>query len=608
MGKYTYFADPLVIDAMVAKAAELSARYKGDNAVFAIGGLDEPWGAKNYILGEGINRTEGFAAKAFEQIRQQFGNGIIEAPKSPTDESALSWIAFNRWYDSQFQELQRRLYEGVKQADPDRLLFGHNFLFLRGVPAWDYDALAENFDVATLDPYTGRIEAESPDRAIYHTGFSTKLVADLTGKPVLPMPHFMEYWRKYPTAEEIVDYSSEALRCGAAGLFYILVDWGPYRYIRYPESHPERWDVLMRISDYLHEIPRLKFPATGTLVLFPTDSYAAFNETTANEVYVAHALIGEGAKVWYRFVSDRQIERNESALDQAQILYVPYAPYIETPVVERILGFVKGGGTVVLGDSSVFKFKPDGDSIDAGLRKELLPPASQEQIEKWPAQGGLPSVSIYKVGRGRVILMSENPFTLENVTNRGMAATIKKIQELAGADGASKTWDFSLPKKIILESITESESESESDENSENIVKNGGFEEGSEDAPAGWGFWTGEGEPEMGAASPGNSGKRCGYIKGKSKEDYGVYYQNMSLKPNTKYRVVLWYRYEKRTGDAGGAIKFAGKKVVLTPEKTEWDKKSFSVTTDDKTSQKLTILLYHRENTLFFDDVEAFEE
>lgn len=446
----TYFADPLVVDAMVTKGIMLAALNRGNSSLFAITGLDEPWGAKNIILGKTSIQKQGLRERVYQDVHANFGNGEIVAPASETDTNPLAWIAFHRWYDNQFQTLQSRLYRGIKQVDPNRAVLGHNFFFLRCVPTWDYAEMAKSFDACMLDPYDQKIAKEEPLRALYHVGFSTKLVADLTGKPTLSAPGFMEYWKGYPTGEKCFDLANQAMRCGAAGLMYYLIDWGPYRYLRYPAEQPERWGVLMKISDALHKMKPLAFPNTKTLVLFPTDTYAAENETRANEIYTAHAVIGEHAHIWYRFISDRQIGREEGGLSDAAILYVPKAYYIESKVAERILQFVENGGTLVLGDTDCFSQTPLGKPIDPNLRSALVPVENRSSIETWPAEGDIPSIHVIAVGKGKIIYPESPLFVLKNSQSKALVNLVKRMQDVALADSSSDIWQFSLPREQIL--------------------------------------------------------------------------------------------------------------------------------------------------------------
>lgn len=446
----TYFGDPWVIDAMVTKGIMLATLNKGKSSLFAITGLDEPWGAKNKILGKISLQKQGLRERVYQDIRTKFGNGEVTAPTSEIEMAPLSWIAFHRWYDNQFQTLQSRLYRGIKQVDPNRAVLGHNYFFLRCVPAWDYAKMAKSFDACMLDPYDQKIAREEPLRALYHVGFSTKLVVDLTGKPTLVAPGFMEYWKKYPTPEKCLDLTNQALRCGAAGLMYYLVDWGPYRYLRYPAEQPGRWNALMKISDVLHKMKPLTLPDTKTLVLFPTDTYAAENEAHANEIYTAHAIIGEQAHIWYRFISDRQIARDEGGLSAAAILYVPKANYIESGVAERILKFVENGGTLVLGDTDCFSKTPLGKPIDPNLRSTLVQTESQPPIETWAEKDGLPSIHMVAVGKGKIIYPESALFVLKNSQSKALVNLVKRMQDIAQADSSSDIWQFSLPREQIL--------------------------------------------------------------------------------------------------------------------------------------------------------------
>jgi len=105
----------------------------------------------------------------------------------------------------------------------------------------------------------------------------------------------------------------------------------------------------------------------------------------------------------------------------------------------------------------------------------------------------------------------------------------------------------------------------------------------------------------MGTNTDGHTG-RCVYIQGDG-NDYGMLYQNIAVQANTDYMVTFWYKYASSAG-AGCAVEFGNQSsVTVGPMSTTWTKQTFIAKTLNAT-QRLSFILYNRNNTLYIDDIQ----
>lgn len=139
-----------------------------------------------------------------------------------------------------------------------------------------------------------------------------------------------------------------------------------------------------------------------------------------------------------------------------------------------------------------------------------------------------------------------------------------------------------------------------------NLIKNPGFEEDADNdgKPDGWFCWRGEGAPVFTLKEGGHSGKLAMTIEGKE-NDYGVVGQeDIPLKPNTDYTVSFWYKVSMSDYQNMG-YEFLGEKTELSSRATEWTNVTKTKNSGEKTKGNIEFRIYHRNNTLWIDDVEV---
>jgi len=230
--------------------------------------------------------------------------------------------------------------------------------------------------------------------------------------------------------------------------------------------------------------------------------------TSGDQVYAAHALLGELAGSWFKFVSDAQLEHGERKLSGFRAVYLPLAKYM-TPVAAQIIeDYVRAGGVLVCGDADAFAFDLAGNDTSA-TRERILgiktlgpkPACVYDEATKPPsmvelpdriilksAQWGLPAgtslllfplksgddaypgcareialadpkaiilgtypdgspaIVTHKLGKGRVITFAANPFAPQvTVDASPWPAAFKGLQQALGCKVGQPIWRFALP-------------------------------------------------------------------------------------------------------------------------------------------------------------------
>jgi uncharacterized membrane protein len=255
---------------------------------------------------------------------------------------------------------------------------------------------------------------------------------------------------------------------------------------------------------------RIALPQTAdTAVLYTLYTHMSQGPSTSgDQVYAAHALLGELAGSWFKFVSDAQLERGERSLSGYKAVYLPLAKYMTPAAAKIIEDYVRGGGVLVCGDAEAFSFDLAGNDTSAtherilgiktlGLKltgvnsedaKTRIPAEAPARIILKSAQWGLPAgtglrlfdlkqrdeapltgaheivltdpkagilgiypdgspaIVMHKLGKGRVITFAANPFAPQvTVDATPWPAAFKGLQQSLGCKVDQPIWRFALP-------------------------------------------------------------------------------------------------------------------------------------------------------------------
>jgi hypothetical protein len=495
--------DPAYVEAQCAILRKLGAQLRGEPFVGYYYGRDEP----SVHIPEGPPERWGPYGRAMaKEVLDQYGYGRFAAPL-PREKSFLEdpnkplrWIAYNRWMNDKFIVSRCRLSQALHEADPDVRYSPANYWFMSGFQPFDHSRLAACSDLMDCDPYASSAERER-GRGVFNHGFGAKFMSDLTGKPVRIVAQAFHYAGYDMTPDDLREWLSQALRCGASAITYYEMDSPRW-------TDPARWKMMLYLSSVITRMNRIALPrTTDTAVLYTLYTHMSQGSATSgDQVYAAHALLGELAGSSFKFVSDAQLERGERRLTGFRAVYLPLAKYMTPAATKNIEDYVRAGGVLICGDAEAFTFDLAGNDTSAtrerilGLKaigpkginseggKARSTAEAPERIILKSAQWGLPSgtslrlfpikvgdevspgrareialadpkaavlgtypdgspaIVTHKLGKGQVITFAANPFAPQVTVDASLwPAAFKGLQEALGCKVDQPIWRFALP-------------------------------------------------------------------------------------------------------------------------------------------------------------------
>jgi len=483
------WVDPKYVEAQEKILRELGGRLRGEPFVGYYYGKDEP----TIHLPEGPPARWGeYGQVMAKEVREKYGFGRL-APPVANDKDfendpnrPLRWIAYNRWANDRFIESRCRLAQALHEADPGARYSPADYWFMSGFLAYDYSRLAACSDLMELDPYASSGE-RSRGRGVFNHGFGAKFMSDLTGKPVRIVAQAFDYAGYEMNPDDLREWVSQAMRCGASAIDYYTLD-------RPRATHPDRWMMMLHLSKVITRMNRIRRPdKADTAILYTLYTHMSHGKNTAgDQVYAAHALVGELAGSWFQFVSDAQLERGGQKLDGFKVVYLPLAKYVMPEVIRQVEDYVRAGGVLVCGEAEAFSFdlagndlhavgqhilgvktlgrknaaeillKSDQWHLPAGSRLKLFDVRLWDETSAGRARAievtdkaatvlgvypdGDPAIVSWRLGKGRVITFAANPFAPQVTVDASLwPAAIKGLQQSLGCKTDQPIWRFVIP-------------------------------------------------------------------------------------------------------------------------------------------------------------------
>ncbi len=350
---------------------------------------------------------------------------------------------------------------------------------MSGFRPFDYPSLAACTDLFDIDPYASSAE-QRRGRGVYNHGFGAKFMSDLTGKPVRIIAQAFDYAGYTMSPQDLREWLSDALRCGASAICYYQLDNPEY-------TAPDRWAMMLHLSKVISTMNRVALPRDAdTAVLYASYTHMSMGASTdGDQIYAAHALIGEMVGSWFKFISDSQLDSGQRTLKGYKAVYLPIGKYITPATAKEIEDYVRGGGVLVCGDAEAFGcdlkgndtsrtrerilgihvdgpanagkllFSPDfsdGTSgvielpvlDEAGARAVTVAGDDATVIGCYP--DGDPAVVLNRLGKGEVITFAANPFSPEvTVEQTRWPEVFKILQTRFGCRVDRPIWRFVLP-------------------------------------------------------------------------------------------------------------------------------------------------------------------
>ena len=429
--------------------------------------------------------------EADKEIREKYGAGKFGMPKTHQDGGPFERIAHRRWASDKLTDAFARAYKAAKAVNPDMKLIGPTHG--SNATSADMEAWAPSFDIMG-----GQVSGGSSPCLLdwVRPGCNTKLYADLTGKPIWMMVHMSIDHARQRHPEYIREMYSQVFRNGGQGLWLMNSEFFERELEDARFAEPAKWRAMLALSKTISRMKLPRLPEADCAILFASDStnttlYAGLSYHNHQDVN-AYAAVGPCLRAWPKFVSDRQIIRDERELSDYEVLYIPYAAYQRATVLEKIKAYVRGGGVVVCTDTEAFTWNVNGERFGAqwdeltGVRKTgareadavmttvmpnplplseplelgaLVPgrriePIDDKVVNIAVFDDGSPAITRHDYGKGHVYFFAADPFyvvgdgkTRKSTVAQGapIVTLIEAIQKTAGVQMGRDIWRFTLP-------------------------------------------------------------------------------------------------------------------------------------------------------------------
>lgn len=479
--KHYLIADPRVQDAVVNHVEQETRRY-GDRLDSIVLGHET-----HYILFETYDalrkaylEQEPDRWRQFEnEARQRYGFGTHSLPETLAGASPFERIVLHRWMLDAYNDCMRRCAEVIRSLYPAIAIASD--IEVNGIFPMTYEKTPGVYDYVTQQLLFGGGYFRQD------VAFGTKLMGDVSGISVMPGPHIEHYFLSL-NEQEVNEVISSAFRVGAAALKLWLCDWfGKTMTDCY--GAPKRFHELTNCIRHLGAMRKLRFPEPDAAILFSNFTrFGRFNWRdggNGTEYEALFTVLGPRARSWFRFLSDQALPA-AGDLGKYKVIYVPDARFQDQAVVDALHAYVRGGGTLVLESPDAFRFDLDGTERRdfcrelTGMERQAPRPnpgafaivphpnfaglsaltgaipsflkdiplatiagAGAAALAAYPDGG--PAIVLNRLGQGRVITFTVNPFTQDLFGNAAWWNFFRALQTDLGCAVDHDLWRFRFP-------------------------------------------------------------------------------------------------------------------------------------------------------------------
>lgn len=326
-------------------------------------GIDEPTNQTAHCFSPTRN-PEGKAALegADRMIRETtgFGKFGLYDRFAPADaEAPFRRIAFWRWWNRQFRNYLAATSKLLREQLPEVPYLGYNRNTTAGIDLTDVALLSPESTWIGCDPYpTSTAALYGMARAVYHTGFSVKMTADLAAKSeVCVMPQGFIYHGIKPSREDIREWTAQSLKNGARHFFWYTGDLA----IR---NASDVYSEMLGMNRRMASMKKLDIPKESAVgVFFSEYDKWALEDSAGHAAYTIYTILGEHLGVWFRFVSQSSIFQNRAALGHFRLLIVPRLRFCDRTTLNALRKFMDKGGTLVMLDPGFLRYHIDGSAF-----------------------------------------------------------------------------------------------------------------------------------------------------------------------------------------------------------------------------------------------------
>jgi|GEM_PF-2489897 len=331
--------------------------------LWAVLGKDEPLNTTADI-GKYPELTE----KVVKALKERFGTPLPETLKDEHP-AALARIALWRMLNENLRKNGLGEYQMVQKYAPGKKYEVYNRNATSGLDFVDQSLLRDITDWFCADPYpTATLSWMGRERALYHVGFTMKLITDLgAGLPSKAILAGFRYHGMLPSPGNLREWVSQAAKAGATHL-----DWftGLKTFSRF--LHPQFYQEMLRLCRLWKDLPALDIPEKSRIaVIFSDDARAAVDDRCLSGHYTLHALLGEQLGAWFTFVGENQVRRNQQSLDGVQLIIVPQLSCGSKPFAQLLTEKVRQGATLVVLDPQALEYDFETGPLGE-IRESLL--------------------------------------------------------------------------------------------------------------------------------------------------------------------------------------------------------------------------------------------
>lgn len=478
--------DPAYQRKALAEIRRIVPGMRGKPYVFSYTGSDEPI----VVLPAGKAAKSALWRRQAAQIRREYGFAPPRsgAKRTTSPIAGLQWLAYSRWTSRNFFAMKAQQADLIRKLDPAARVAPNDYGFIDGFMPWDYTALGGFADIVEADPYVSYAEKGNPGRGRYNPGFGSKLLADLTGKPVRTVVQAFPYAGFTPGIADVEAWTSQALRAGATHISFFAMQNPRF-------TNRKLYDGMLGLAKRLRGLNLPEAPVDpSTVVVYslmsegqgqPSKRGDARYRTSGDGLYTTHSLLGELNGAPFVFDTDERLAAQRERLARAKVVWLPRGDTLSRPFAEALRDWVNAGGFLVVTDPQAFARTPANENLsDIGaalmggrlagegggvllVRKGALdvnvPPdlytVPVDDKRSWafsdvPAGASVvathldqrPAAVLRSVGKGRVLSFAADPMTPGSLVEpMDLVPLVGQIQRLAGGVTGNATWRWRIP-------------------------------------------------------------------------------------------------------------------------------------------------------------------
>ncbi|MBO5722082.1 MAG: hypothetical protein J6S19_03100, partial [Lentisphaeria bacterium] len=360
--------DPALVKSLCMSIDDMAEKFQKEpklkKLISFLEGIDEPTNRVEslYSIKRNTLYTD-FLNKFSEKLKQDYGFGkfgLYDAFAQRDEDFAFKRIAFWRWWNDRYAHHTRTVSQYAKEK-----LGLQTFVLCRNncgsIDDTDVALVADGDMVAGCDPYPTSAKASfGMARALYHTGFCTKLFRDLAPKAtVVSYGQAFNYHGGAPSRADLREWVNQALKNGADYLRW----YGGGALLQNPELFNEAFDISYQLQT---SVPKLALPTeTKTAIFYSDYDRWGLNDRPSHAPYAIYTLLGEHNAMWFRFISKHKMD-----LSGIKLLYIPRMRFTDRATTAKIVKFVRDGGTLAVLDPDFLMWNIDKTPVPE--REQLI--------------------------------------------------------------------------------------------------------------------------------------------------------------------------------------------------------------------------------------------